>query len=251
MIRDQHKLQQATQVKDEFLAVVSHELRTPLTSIIGYLKIIKMQCVEHMSDEQKDYFAVILRNADTLLTHINTLLDFSKIDQHTSRPKLRILRAFFEVENALKTIGVEAVSGKHPITIDPESQSMDIPIHADPKMLEQVLVNLITNSLRYSPPEKPVEVGSRKETWAGRDGVLLWVKNEGECIPDGLKERIFDKFYQAETHLTRQSHGLGLGLAIVKSIMQLHEGSAWVENLEPTGTRFCVFFPYQDDLEKG
>lgn len=242
LIRSQEDLTRMNRIKDEFLAVVSHELRTPLTSIVGYLKLLSRQCRDRMGAEQAEYFDVIQRNADRLLDLINSLLDLSKLGRNpdAARPKSHPIRSL--VERILKSFAGVPEAAAHPIEIEP-SGGGDLAVWADGPMLEQVLTNLVSNALKYSRPGKPVHLGYRREQRENREGTLLWVRDEGEGIAESDRNRIFDKFYQAEQHVTRKTGGLGLGLAIVKSIMDQHHGQVWVESRPGQGSTFFAFFP--------
>jgi len=248
LIGDQEHLHRMSNMKDEFLSVISHELRTPLTSILGYFKLMGKQCAKEKCHEQQEYMAIIMRNTDRLLFHINSLLDFTKLDRHVQHLHLQLLSARDEVLNAIKSVALDGLADYGRIALDPRCPEGELPVYADPKMLDQVLINLITNSMKYTPPTEPIRVGFRPDSRDGKSGVMLWVRDRGKGVPDNLKERIFDKFFQAEKHSTRSTSGLGLGLAIVKGIMDLHGGLAWVEDNDDHGSTFCVFFPDNNDI---
>lgn len=243
LIKDQEDLRCLSSMKEEFLSVVSHELRTPLTSILGYLDILRKECEGILSVRQKEYLATIAQNADRLLFQVNALLDTSHFDRHFQKAQFEFLHSREQVANVLKTVTLDPASRKGDLAIDPGAPEGDLIVSADAKMLAQVLINLVANSMRYSPPDEAILVGFRAETREGNEGVLFWVKDRGKGIPDDLKLRIFDKFYQIEKFATSNIGGLGLGLSVVKSIMDLHGGRVWVEDNAEKGSMFCVFFP--------
>ncbi len=240
LIREQESLSRMHRLKDEFLSIVSHELRTPLTSILGYLKLMQKQCAETLKKEHQDYLATVMRNAELLLNLINTLLDLSRIERHAREPQPQMLRVVEEVVLAVKTAGMEYPRRK--CGVAPGSEE-EVRIWADSKMLQQVLVNLITNSLKYSELDRPVTIGWEATFRDDCKGTVIWVKDEGEGIPEEIRAKVFDKFFQAEKHMTRRKGGLGLGLSIVKDIAELHQGSVWVESVAGKGSTFFVFFP--------
>lgn len=250
LIKNQENLTRSNNIKDEFLAVVSHELRTPMTSILGYFKILSKDCKEHLKPEQKEYFECIMRNSNHLMEIINSLLDLSKLDKHVEEMKPKSLKVSTVIEHMLESFAVQSVAESRSVTIDDMSDA-DLSVFADPRMLNQVLGNLITNAMKYSAHKRPIKIGFRTDFRDGKKGVFLWVKDEGEGVLDNIKERIFDKFFQADKHMKRKTGGLGLGLSIVKSIMELHNGKTWVENNEGQGSIFCVFFPDQIQVAEG
>jgi len=225
-------LETATRLKSEFIANVSYELRTPLNAVIGFAEILNNQYFGDLNVRQLDYSLGILASSQQLLAMINDILDLATIEA-----------GYMPLETARVDIGemLEAV-----LTLTRErarSRNLDIELHcppdigtveADERRLKQAAFNLISNSIRFTPPGGTITIEAER-----REGeLLLKVADTGIGIPPSDRARMLEKFERG----TRRS-GAGLGLALVKSLIELHGGSVAVESADGWGTRVICHLP--------
>lgn len=214
--RARSEAEQANRLKDEFVATVSHELRTPLTTILGWSEILGRKAQQHK--EFADGLAAIERSTRHQAQLIEDLLDVSRLATGKLRLDLEIVDLSEIVSDAVKAARAPAAI-KH-IEIRTSLGPDEILIRADSIRLTQVVSNLISNALKFSPENEVVEVSiTRAEGTA-----TISVSDHGIGIDPDIMPIIFDRFRQANASITRQHGGLGLGLAIVKQITELHGG---------------------------
>jgi signal transduction histidine kinase/ActR/RegA family two-component response regulator len=234
--RMNRELQQLDKVKSDLLANVSHELRTPLTAISGYSEALHAGLLGPLQAAQQDAMAVALRNIARLRGMIDQLLSFSRIESGRLEVDLRA----FDLEPAARLV-VEAVGAAlgrgHRLVFEaPE----DLPeVYGDPGKISQVLENLLTNAVKFSPPGSRVELSLRQ---AGQ-GIEVAVSDHGIGIAAEVQPKIFDRFYQVDASSKRQFGGMGLGLAIVKEILDLHHSKIEVESRPGEGATFRFSLP--------
>jgi signal transduction histidine kinase len=225
-------LETATRLKSEFIANVSYELRTPLNAVIGFAEILNNQYFGDLNSRQLDYSCGILASSQQLLTMINDILDLATIEAgymllETGRVDIR------EMLEAVLTLTRERAL----------SRNLDLELHcppdigtieADERRLKQAAFNLISNSIRFTPPGGTITLEAER-----RDGeLLLTVADTGVGIPPSDRARMLEKFERG----TRQS-GAGLGLALVKSLIELHGGTVAIESANGWGTRVICRLP--------
>jgi signal transduction histidine kinase len=225
-------------MKGEFVSVVSHELRTPLTSIMGALSLLNTNAVGELPSRARGMISIGLQNADRLLRLINDILDVEKIESGKMEYNFAPIGVRQLIEEAVQAnkafldqFGLSAM-----IEFDGEDDPM---ICGDEDRLVQVLTNLISNAAKYSPEHGTIRVGA-----VCRDGMTrLWVKDEGPGVPENFKDRIFQKFSQADASDTRRKGGTGLGLSIAKAIVEQHRGMVGYESERGRGTTFYFDLP--------
>ena len=234
--RMNRELQQLDKVKSDLLANVSHELRTPLTAISGYSEALHAGLLGPLQPAQQNAMAVALRNVARLRGMIDQLLSFSRIESGRLEVDLRA----FDLEPAARLV-VEAVGaalgrGHQLVFAAPE----ELPeAYGDPGKISQVLENLLTNAVKFSPPGSRVELSLRQ---AGQ-GLEVAVRDQGIGIAAEAQAKIFDRFYQVDASSKRQYGGMGLGLAIVKEILDLHHSRIEVESRPGEGATFRFILP--------
>jgi two-component system CheB/CheR fusion protein len=212
---------QLEQDKNDFLSMASHELKTPLTSMKIFIDLLSTQ-VEHDTSDKPKYFINRIRDQANRLTELTSdLLDVSRIDTG----KLRLSKETFRLDELVTdTIeGIQPSAKQHTLIIKSKSA---VSVYADRYRLYQVLVNLLTNAVKYSPKgnEIIVTVGKQK----GR--VVVRVKDFGIGINKVQQKKIFDRLYQVTDPEEKTYPGLGLGLYISKEIIERHNGKIWVES---------------------
>jgi two-component system, OmpR family, phosphate regulon sensor histidine kinase PhoR len=235
VFHDLTKIRQLENTRREFVANVSHELRTPLSLIKGY--------VETLLDGAKDdpelatkFLRTIERHSNRLGNLIEDLLTISRLESGQITLQLRTvpLRSF--AEDLLGDL--QARAGERGVRIENEIPA-ELEARVDPDRLEQVLVNLLDNAIKYGKRDGRVFVQGR----AAGEQVELCVADDGPGIPGEARERIFERFYRVDRARSRETGGTGLGLAIVKHIVQSHGGKVWVESQPGHGARFYFTLP--------
>lgn len=233
IFHDVTDLKRAEQIRIDFVANVSHELRTPLTAIKGYADTLKLDMDQGRALDP-EFLQVIVRNTDRLMNLINDLLDLSSLESTDVLQKARLSTQ--EVTSRV----IQQLHGAYQAKRQRVVVSADATtVLADPKRLEQVLVNLLDNANKYTPEEGTITVA-----WSSAPTeTLLLVSDTGPGIPSEHQPRLFERFYRVDKARSREKGGTGLGLAIVKHILQRHEGSVAVESSPGSGTTFICRFP--------
>jgi signal transduction histidine kinase len=230
-----HELENASRHKSEFLANMSHELRTPLNAVIGFSEVLRDRLFGDLNDKQAEYVADIHSSGRHLLALINDILDLSKIE--AGRMDLRITPfALSEIVHNSVTLSRERAT-REGIALSVEVDPGIGVIEADERMLKQVLFNLLSNALKFTPKGGHVGVGAL----ADGDDVVVSVRDDGVGIAAADHARIFEEFQQVGTsHL---QEGTGLGLAISRRFIELHGGSLRVESEPAHGSTFTLTLP--------
>jgi two-component system phosphate regulon sensor histidine kinase PhoR len=227
---------QLDQMKTDFVNMVAHELRSPLVSIRQLQSVILEGLTGPLNEKQKDYISRGMSKIDALLGLINDLLDIAKIEagkyvQHRVPTDLGKL-----IEQAVKLM--EPRAKQQGIAITCEYRDLK-PVQADPKNMEEVLNNLLSNAINYSPNGGTVEVRARSMG----ESIEIEVRDTGVGIPEEELAKIFDKFYRVKHPETRKVIGTGLGLPIVKNIVEAHNGIIEVDSIPGRGSTFRIRLP--------
>jgi signal transduction histidine kinase/CHASE3 domain sensor protein len=230
------RLQELDTVKTDFMSTVSHELRTPLTSISGYLELLLDAEAGELTDPQRRMLEVIGRNTRRLRELIEDLLILSRIESGNFRTAKQDVEIGGLVDGALAAIAPAAA--KASVGLHTEVQR-PLALSADPEQLDRVLMNLLTNAVKFTPPEGTVMVTARREG----DEVVLSVADTGMGIPAAEQPGLFARFFRASNAIHQAIPGTGLGLAIVATIVDNHGGSISVRSTENVGTTFTVRLP--------
>ena len=224
----------ANELKLKFLAMVSHELRTPLTSIKGFTSTLLANDVGWDETTQHEFLTIMDEEADRLADLVEQLLDVSRLQAGT----LRIELAPHELTDVVYGVmaQISALTASHRLIIDIPD---DLPaLTMDSQRIGQVLVNLVGNAVKFSPPDSPITVAARR-----RDSVVqVEVQDEGEGIAVEERGEIFEAFRQGARKSGRQP-GAGLGLAICKGIVDAHNGDIWIADHEGPGTTITFTLP--------
>jgi signal transduction histidine kinase len=234
MYRDVTLEADADAAKDEFVSVASHELRTPLTSIKTSLGLLARGAAGPVPEPMEELLDIGLRNLDRLIRMVEDLLDLSKIERGNEVVCIASVNAEVVTQCAFQTINGLAVARRIDIVHRGDASCIDVV--ADGDRLEQVLVNVLSNAIKFSPEEAVVTV-----SWRLADGwAECVVSDEGPGIPADQLERVFDKFRQIGAASTRQHEGAGLGLAISRRLVDAFGGKIWAESEPGCGSRFVV-----------
>ena len=229
----------ADRTKGEFLSTMSHELRTPLTYIIGMSATLLRWPFGELNERQRSYLATINHSGEQLLTVINDILEFAKVE--SGRSLLNI--SDFSLSDLVRSVADrhQAMAQSHDVALAVECalSSELATFRADPQRIGQLLANLLNNAIKFTPAGGQVTVRVRKEL----NSVLLQVEDSGVGIPESQKKFLFEKFKQLESPFQRQHAGTGLGLAMTKHLVELHGGNIQVSSTVGEGSTFTVGLP--------
>jgi PAS domain S-box-containing protein len=238
--RELERLRKLDQMKSEFVANVSHELKTPLTSIKAYTEAL----LDMDRDPQVQAFLkVIDEESDRLLFLINDLLNVSRIQSGRMKMHFELVRPRSIVDEILHIPRVQ--SDRHQILLEIAD---DLPeMLLDKEKMKEVVVNLISNAIKYSPRGGRVWVRLRPDG----TNLRLEVQDEGIGIPPEHQKNLFQAFYRVDSSHTAQIPGTGLGLVIVKAIVEQHGGRVWLESEVGRGTTFFALIPARREIRRG
>lgn len=235
VLRDVTQLRHLETVRSDFVANVSHELKTPITSIKGFVETLLSDDWNH-DTETRRFLEIINQQAGRLNAIIDDLLTLSRLEQKEGRVITEESNLASTIESAIYLCQLQAA--KKTIKIDmicPPELTLSI----NGPLLEQALVNLIINAVKYSEPNKSVLVLAEKQA----NNVVIYVKDEGFGIEHKHLDRLFERFYRVDTARSRKLGGTGLGLSIVKHIVQAHRGMIRVESKLGAGSTFIITLP--------
>ena len=220
-------------MKDEFVSVVSHELRTPITAMKLYVALLLQDKFGRVSRRQKAALKTIKDENDRLALLITDILDISKLESR----QITLTKGSFDVSALNNPLYFSMVKqkGLHMYYSIPKNMIVNV----DAEKIKQVFVNLLSNAVKFTEKGGRIDVIVRDlgERWS------LSVKDTGKGIPAAEIPKLFNKFYQVESHMTRQARGTGLGLAIVKKIVDLHGGAVDVHSQVGVGSTFTIILP--------
>ena len=236
-VRDITNFRKAQEMQSVFISTVHHELRTPIAIIKGYASTLGRDDVEWDSDTVRDYATIIEEEADRLTALVEDLLTASKL-QAARELQLHIADADLHAVAAQSVARLESGASQQIVLSFPE----DFPlIPGDAARLRQVIDNLLTNAIKYSPANSTITVGGRYS----RTSVTVFVRDAGPGIANDQLERIFERFYRIDDRLTRRTQGTGLGLYLARAIVQTHGGDISVKSAVGSGSTFYFSLPRQ------
>ncbi len=231
-----NQAQEANRAKDAFLSSMSHELRTPLNAIIGFSQILMAK--NDTPESVRMFVDKINLSGKNLLSLVNTILDFSKIEAG----KMEVHKTHFQMNELMDEVNVltEPMADKKGLKCIVVLESA-VDVYADRQLIKQVMINLITNAIKFSPDGESITFEHRHE----EDRELFTLCDHGHGIPKEKIETLFDPFTQIREHQNESIKGTGLGLAIVKKVIELHDGQIWVESTVGEGSCFSFFLPLE------
>lgn len=227
--------------KETFVATVSHEMRTPVNAIYS---LTEQMLQKPKSDEMAADLQVVYKSAHHLISMVNDTLDFSRIESQ----KLKIEKIDFRPEEIFREVyALNKYSAREKgieLTVDNQTDS-ELALKGDPFRLKQILINLISNAIKFTATGQVSVVASGEEQTDKTFLLKIEVSDTGVGISKDDQERIFDEFVQLDTDLVQKQRGTGLGLAIVKKLIELQNGKIAVDSIPGKGTRFSFQIPYQ------
>lgn len=231
--------EEASRLKTEFLSNVSHELRTPLNAVIGYTHLLQDEIYGPLRDRQQEPLSSIRRNAASLLSLINNLLDLSKIEAG----KVEVNLEEFDLEELLQEVfeNVKPLLHDKAVEVHWRLARPLSPLWSDPQRVRQIFLNLFSNAIKFTD-RGSITISAANQSMPR--GIVLSVEDTGIGMREEDLPTIFDPFRQVDGSLTRSAEGTGLGLTIVKKALNLIEGTIEVESAFGKGSRFTVFLPH-------
>jgi len=236
-VRDITERKRLDRMKSEFISTVSHELRTPLTSIRGSLGLILGKSADLLPEKSRRMLELAARNSERLTLLINDILDLEKIE--TGRMEFELANVDLLALARQAVVDNEGYATQHHVSLKLISSLDHAFIQSDAHRLLQVFANLISNAVKYSPDNGVVEISVTKD----KATFCVSVSDKGQGIPDEFRNRIFQRFAQADSSSTRQKGGTGLGLSITKAIVECFGGSIGYDSQLGEGTRFYFNIP--------
>ncbi|CAD2072556.1 PAS domain-containing sensor histidine kinase [Phocicoccus schoeneichii] len=229
------KLKHLEGVRRDFVANVSHELKTPVTSVRGFAETILQN--EMPKETEREFIQIIYDESDRLNTIISDLLNLSKIEKNDLQLNIEKIDLVKLIHKTAKPL-LKAFSDKK-LTLNLPNKGRSIELFADKDRIAQILVNLLSNAVNYTPEGGMVSVKVREK----KNRIVFSVKDTGIGIPQSSIDRLFERFYRVDTARARNEGGTGLGLAIVKHLVDLHGGTITVDSVENEYTEFTVDLP--------
>ncbi len=257
------ELEKLERIKSEFISIVSHELRTPLTPIKNALSILSSGKCGSLTENAAKFIDMAKRNVDNLTNIINDILDINKIEAGKMDFNYKLINIHSVIENVKNNFDCVAKENNIDFTLD---EADNLPeIYADSQRLGQVLTNLVSNAIKFTPQGKSIKIKSELKN--ARDisvnpyfideikplegeYVIVSVKDEGIGIKPENLLKAFEQFTQIENSLTRKVGGTGLGLPIAKQLIKAHKGAIWCDSEEEKGSNFHFALPVKSCSRK-
>lgn len=237
LLQDVTRFKNLDRMKSEFMATVSHELRTPLTSINMAIDILSQEVLGEVNERQLDMLSTAKDDCERLTKLVRELLDLSRLESGRYELKREKVNVRSLVDEALKPLRLQFQEKNIHLRME---VSLTLPeVSGDQQQLSWVVTNLVSNALRYTPPDGHVTIRSDLVD----DSVRLSVADSGRGIPPDAVEVIFDKFVQVKQATESTPGSVGLGLAIAKEVVEAHGGRIWVESIVGHGSTFFFTVP--------
>ena len=245
--REGARLRELEQMKDEFLSTAAHELRTPLTTIRMAAGLAQDQLKLHWERPEEgildarvlDLMGLVMEGSERMHALVNDLLDLTRLEQ--GRTSL-----LMEELDMREVVGASAEATRTLFESKSQQLSLHLPevycaVKGDKQRLEQVLINLLSNAHKYSPPGSRVAV----RAWRAGDECLVSVRDNGPGVPAEERERVFERFYRSSLHRQDRTASTGLGLPIARTVAEMHGGRLWLEGASDGGSVFTLALPYR------
>ena len=247
VLRDISEEKELEEAREDLSNMIVHDLRSPMTSVLGSLELIE----DYLPETEMDNFIqqaveVGLRSSQRLLMLVDSLLDISRLESGT----VDLFREYVDLNSLVHNVmlALNPLASEQDIHLNNQVPPELAPVQIDRDKLERVLINLIDNALKFTPPGGSVRVHAAPQPTNGSrpESVLVSVIDNGPGIPQEQRERIFDRFAQVRGQSGRR-RGTGLGLAFVKLAIEAHGGEIWVDNVAEGGSAFRFLIPFEGD----
>lgn len=240
-IEKREALEASIKLKDEFLYLITHEFKTPMAIVNSALQAINLICKADVTERVDKYLGIIKKNTNRQLRLVNNLLDITRMNSGA----IRLNNCCFDIVFVTKSIvsSVELYSKQKGVNLAFESTIEKKEIYMDEEKFERILLNLLSNALKFTPKGKNINVHLSLKLHDNRKMISIRVVDEGIGIPKDKQSVIFHRFGQADTSLSRQAEGTGLGLHLVKLLINALNGDIILESEEGHGSSFTVLLP--------
>ncbi len=224
-------------MKSEFISLASHQLRTPLSTVQTYAHMLDENYMGEVNPEQRRALRTILAASNTMNELIGILLNIARIESGRISVNSKRLNTTVAIQDVLKQVGVAAANKNVALKFKPPA--LAITIQSDSILLKEILLNLVGNAVKYTPPDGKVSISVKDRD----DAVLFTIKDTGVGIPKTDQDKIFAKFFRAQNVVRQETTGTGLGLYAVKGLVHSLQGTVWFKSEEREGTTFYVTLP--------
>ena len=233
------ELEKANQRINDFTSMIVHDLRSPLVNVIAIGDMINQGLFGPLNDDQQKWLGRIVTSGHKLVQLVSNVLDVSKLEAG----RMDIIKKPVDIGKLLRTVidNYQLMAQEKKITVHENLEPSLDPIQADQDRLEQVLINLLSNALKFTPAGGAIELGAALTGQEAR----LWIQDTGDGIAAGELDQLFEKYKQTASGKSSEEQGTGLGLLICKMIVEAHGGKIWVESEEGKGTTFTFTIPLQ------
>ncbi len=239
LIRDISERRELDSLREDLISMIYHDLRSPLSNVVSSLDVFNAMLPQDGDPAFRSLLNIALRSTERIQRLTTSLLDMSRLE--TGQPVINL----FSTSPVL--LAVDAVEAVSPVA-ETKNQIINLkipadtpPVMVDADMIRRVLINLLENAVKYSPPNGEISLGAVTET----NQAIIWVQDSGSGIPAKEQEHIFDKFTRLNPEMSRK--GFGLGLAYCRLAIEGHGGRIWVESDAGQGSRFCFTLPLAQD----
>jgi signal transduction histidine kinase len=237
LARKSQELEVASRHKSEFLANMSHELRTPLNAVIGFSDVLLDRLFGDLNPKQEEYLHEIRQSGRHLLELLNDILDLSKVEAGKMQLELERTSLRDSLENGISMVSERASRQGLSLSLDVRDDVDEVV--ADPLRLKQVILNLLTNAVKFTPSGGHIDTSAERVA----DEIHVSVKDSGVGIAEGDQVRIFEAFQQGRRDISASAEGTGLGLTLSRQIIELHGGRLWVDSRLGEGSTFTFAIP--------
>jgi len=235
VLRDVTLEKEIEKMKEDFVHSITHDLRSPMTSVRGFVEVLLDGSAGKINEEQREFLKIIDASSRKLLGMINNILDVAKLETGKMKLNLTEFDTKETVERVVKIMEPQAV--KSGVKLSSQGFDSFPMIRADSDLMERVIMNLVSNVIKFTPSEGRVDIIGQDLP----DRIQIAVVDTGQGIPPDYLEKVFDKFQQVETG--GEKRGSGLGLTIAKYGVEAHLGKIWVESEIGKGSRFSFWLP--------
>ncbi|CAN5367712.1 hypothetical protein BH09PAT4_BH09PAT4_05430 [soil metagenome] len=239
LFRDISTEYEIDRMKSDFISLASHQLRTPLSAIKTYSHMLLEGFMGNIAPEQRKALRTIVSASNRMNELISTLLNVSRIETGNLIVRPKRINLNHLTDEVLKELALSADTKN--ISVVPKMPTTPLIIKADNLIVKEVLTNLISNAIKYTPAGGSVSVHLKKNIRT----VLITVKDNGMGIPKNARDQLFTKFYRAQNVVRQETSGTGLGLYMVKGLVETLGGKIWFESVEHHGSTFYVRLPIE------
>jgi PAS domain S-box-containing protein len=245
VFRDITLEQEVDRMKSEFISLASHQLRTPLSAIKTYTHMLVDGYMGEVTPEQRKSLRTIISASNRMNELISTLLNITRIESGSIAISLKNIAIDRLAEDVVKELSMSASEKSIALTMKRSGNGNYI-LKTDSLILKEIITNLVSNAIKYTPDEGSVTVEVRNRS---RD-IMISVKDSGWGIPKESQDQVFSKFFRASNIVKRETTGTGLGLYLVKGLLERLQGKIWFESVEGTGTVFYCTLPKRSVVAK-